>query len=309
MGRKRKFYKGILNHVYQRTVGGVHWFYTIEDCLVFYSIFSVCVKSSNVQVLELCIMHNHVHILIVTDSLQELYAFMDRVTAWFVRAYNRRHGRKGKLLIKSFGSAPKWDRKKQRSAVIYVGNNPVEKGFCRSAEESRWNFLAYAKSDHPFSEPIMSTKSSQNLKVCIKIVDNIIGLNLPLRYSILSYFRKKLNDKEYNQLVDHIIAGYCPFDYDGLISMFKSFDDMILAMHSITGDEFEIKEERDDFSLISFNEMIGYMRDRYSEEFILKMISLPIEDKFQIASELRIHTCASSQQICKFLHIPIEKKG
>lgn len=253
-------------------------------------------------------MHNHFHMLIIADSFEDLSSFMQRLTSWYAISYNSEHGRKGRLFKKNFGSAPKWDGKKQRSAVIYVGNNPVEKGFCRYAEESRWNFLAYAKSDHPFSEPIMSTRSSQNLKLCIKIVDNVIGMNLPLRYSMLSYFRKKLNDKEYNQLADHIIAGYCPFDYENLISMFKSFGDMILAMHSTTGDEFEIKEERDDFSLISFNEMTVYMREHYSEEFISKMISLPFEDKFQIASELRDHTCASSHQICKFLHIPIEKK-
>ena len=118
---------------------------------------------------------------------------MDRVTAWFVRAYNRQHSRTGKLLKKSFGSAPKWDEKKQRSAIIYVGNNPVEKHFCMYAEEYRWNFLAYAKSDHPFSEPIKLTEVSTNLKAYINQVDNLSKLNLPLKYSMLSCFSKRLN--------------------------------------------------------------------------------------------------------------------
>lgn len=308
MGRKRKFYKGALNHVYQRAIDGVQLFYNDEDCLVFYSIFSVCARGDNIKALELCIMHNHVHVLIDTENVHELSLFMDRVSAWFVRAYNCRHGRKGQLLKKSFGSAPKWEDKKKRSTAIYIGNNPVEKRFCRYAEEYRWNFLAYAKSDHPFSDPIKSTKSSQNLKRFIKIVDSLIELNLPLRYSLLHTFRSQLNAKEYEQLVDHAISGYLPFDFDALFSLFKSYDDMILAMHSTTGSEYEIKEDRDDFSLASFMEMMRYMQGHYSDDFVAKMISLPLEDKFKLVSELQAHTSASNHQICKFLHIRLEKK-
>lgn len=307
MGQKRKFFKWTLNHVYQRTVEGVHLFYTQEDCLVFYTIFSVCARSCHLKVLKLCIMHNHIHALIQAENVKELYSFMDRVTAWFVRAYNRQHSRTGKLLKKSFGSAPKWDEKKQRSAIIYVGNNPVEKHFCMYAEEYRWNFLAYAKSDHPFSEPIKLTEVSTNLKAYINQVDNLSKLNLPLKYSMLSCFSKRLNAKEMEQLIDYIIVSYAPFDYDGLTSLFRSYEDMLLAMRSTTGDEFEIKEEKDDFSLSSFQEMMGYMKSNYSIDFINKMIGLPLEDKFKIVIALQANTSASNYQICKFLHIPIKR--
>ena len=308
MKPRRKFYNGVINHVYQRTVGGVHLFYSIDDCLVFLSILSVCARSSKVQILEACLMHNHIHILILVESSDELCSFMQRMTSWFVRLYNREHGRKGHLLKKNFGSAPKWDEKKQRSASIYIGNNPVEKNFCQNAEEYRWNFLAYARSNNPFSDPISAGKSSFSLKKCSKIVDGLISQNLPLRYSIISHFKKKLNAKEFEQLVDHIIVGYYPFDNNRLISLFKSYDDMITAMHSTTGGEYDIKEDRDDFSITSFKAMMKYLRSKYSDDFITKMISLPIEEKFKLASELTYNTCASNHQICKFLHIPMLKK-
>lgn len=307
MKPRRKFYNGVINHVYQRTVDGVHLFYSVDDCLVFFSIMSVCARSSNVQILEACLMHNHIHILIFTESSDELCSYMQRLTSWFVRMYNKEHGRKGHLLKKNYGSAPKWDEKKQRSTAIYIGNNPVEKNFCQYAEEFRWNFLAYATSDNPFSDPIREMNSSSNLKKCIKIVDGIISQNLPLRYSMISYFKRRLNAKEFEQLVDHIIKGYYPFDKNGLGSMFKSYDDMLLAMHATTGGEFDIKEDRDDFSLTSFKAMIGYLQSKYSDDFITKMISLPIEEKFKLASELTANTFASNHQICKFLHIPILK--
>ena len=308
MARKRKVYYRVLNHVYQRTVNGVHLFYSEEDRLVFYSILSVCAKGCNVQIIKVCLMHNHMHLLIEADSLEELSSFMDRATSWFVRTYNIEHGRTGRLLKKNYGSAPKWEEKKQRSAIIYVGNNPVEKGFCPYAENYRWNFLAYAKSTSPFSEPLVIRSASAHLKKALKIVDNIIALNLSLKYSMLRSLKAKLSPKEYEQLIDYIIVGYQLIDYNALISRFKSYDDMIYAMHSTTGDEFDIKEGQDDFSLRSYKEMMEYLHRTHTDEYIRKMISLPLEEKMQLASILRINTTASIHQIAKFLHISITKR-
>ena len=144
MRKRRKFYRGVVNHVYQKSTNGVNMFYEWEDFIVFYSIFSVCAKSADVKVLELCIMYNHFHCLIRTESVHDLSSFMDRFTAWFVMEHNTHVGRKGKLLKKNYGSAPKWDDKAVRNAINYVGNNPIEKKLCKRAEEYRWNFLAYA---------------------------------------------------------------------------------------------------------------------------------------------------------------------
>ena len=305
MKRRRRFYPDVINHVYQRTVGGVHLFYTKEDALVFLSILSVCVRSSDVRVLELCIMHNHIHMLVIATTFKELSSFMDRCTSWFVRVYNIEHGRKGPLLKKNFGSAPKWDGKKQRSAIIYIGNNPVEKNFCEYAEDFRWNFLVYAKSPCPFSEPIVMRKASSVLKSALQAVDNMIEQNVPLKYASLDFYKSRLSAREYEQLVDYIISSYLPFDFEELLSRFKSYEDMMMAMHATTGSEYDLKEVRDDFSSISFSEMMHFVRNNYSDEYIRKMISMSLEEKFALASALKKHTNASSSQIIKFLHIPI----
>ena len=86
MRKRRKFYRGVVNHVYQRTIDGVHLFYTREDCLVFFTILSVCAKSAEVQILELCLMHNHIHMIIKSETVQELSGFMDHFLSWFVHA-------------------------------------------------------------------------------------------------------------------------------------------------------------------------------------------------------------------------------
>lgn len=308
MRKRRKFYRGVVNHVYQRTVDGVHLFYSIEDCLVFFTIFAVCARSAGVQILEICLMHNHVHFLIRTETIQELSAFVDRFTAWFVHEYNTFAGRKGKLFKKNFGSAPKWDEKKLRSAIIYVGNNPVEKNFCKSAIEYRWNFLAYGKSDHPLSPKIIIRQSSPELKKALKEVDLMEKLNLPLKYAQLTRLTKGLSGKEMEQFVDYVISSYLPVDFEELTSHFKSFDCMLDAMDSTTGDDHDIKENRDNFSLDAFNEMCRYMQKSMKSNEIRKITALSDERKMEIYRELQSHTSASAYQICNFLHLPTARK-
>lgn len=303
MRKRRKFYRGVVNHVYQRTIDGVHLFYTKEDCLVFFTILSVCAKNADVQILELCLMHNHFHLLIKTETVQELSRFMDHFSSWFVREYNSCICRSGKLFKKNFGSAPKWDDKRLRSAIIYIGNNPVEKHFCHRAKDYRWNFLAYRNSSNPFSEKIVKSQLSYQMRKSLKIVENMANLNLPLKYTLLNRLTKGLSDNEVEQLTDYIISSYLPIEYEELESHFKSFDAMIAAMESTTGDDYDIKEARDSFSLTSFREMMNHLKKRMPEYKIRGVTILALDEKILLHRELLTHTSATGQQICNFLHI------
>ena len=70
----------------------------------------------------------------------------------------------------------------------------------------------------------------------------MVNLNLPLKYPQIIRITRKLSDKELEQFVDYVIRAYFPFDYAELSSHFKSFDAMLEAMDSTTGDDFDIKE-------------------------------------------------------------------
>lgn len=308
MRKRRRFYRGTMNHVYQRTVDGVQLFYTREDCLVFFTIFAVCAKSAEITISELCLMHNHIHFLAKTSTVQELSAFVDHYSAWYVHEYNTFAGRKGKLFKKNFGSAPKWDEKRLRSVIIYIGNNPVEKHFCKNALQYRWNFLAYRNNDHPFSEKIIKSKASRELNKALKEVDLMVKLNRPIKYAQLIRMTRKLSDKEMEQFIDYVIISFSPFDYDELLSHFKSFDKMLEAMDSTTGDDHDINEPRDGFSLDSFNDMMGHMQKTMKRYEIRKVTTLPFEKKMELFNELSLNTRASDYQICSFLHIPIKRK-
>lgn len=309
MRKRRRFYGGKVNHVYQRTEGWVNIFYCYADYLVYYTIFAVCAKAAKIQVPLLCLMYDHTHFLAIAENIQELSAFVDRSAAWFVKEYNHQIGRKGKLLHKNFGSAPKWSDKDIRSAINYVGNNPVEKGLCVKAEEYRWNFLAYAVSDHPFSEKYVPSKASKHLRNAIKETKEMADQNLPLRYVHLKRMMKKLSPKEMEQFVDQVILMYLPFDYDIAISNFGSYEAMVDAMHNNTGSEHDLKERNDRSSHVIFKDMLAYLGNSMPANDIRRITVMPEDDKVRLAQKLRSVFPISEWQLSKFLHIPPQKGG
>lgn len=309
MRKRRRFYDGKMNHVYQRTEGWVNIFYCNADYLVYYTIFAVCAKAAEIQVLMLCLMYDHTHSLARAENIRELSAFIDRSASWFVKEYNHQVGRKGKLLHKNFGSAPKWSDKDVRSAINYVGNNPVEKGLCSKAEEYRWNFLAYAVSDHPFSDKYVPREASKHLRSAIKEAKEMADQNLPLKYVHLKRMMKKLSRKELEQFIDQVIIMYLPFDFNEAISYFGSYEAMIDAMHHNTGSEHDIKEHNDRASHIVFKDVLAYLGDTTPSNEIRKITVLSESDKCQLARKIRSLFPISEWQICKFLHMSSEKVG
>lgn len=303
MRKRRRFFRGSLNHIYQRTVNGFNLFYSYEDCLVFYTIFSVCVRSSDVVVLELCLMYDHFHSLIQAETVAQVSEFMDRSTSWFAREFNKHTGRKGRLFKKNFGSAPKADSKKIRSCINYIGNNPVEKKLCKRAEQYRWNFLAFCCEANPFSGRISLNKASLWLRKSVREVDAMADQNLPLKYIQLRRIFKKLSSQEKEQIVDYIIARYSPFDYENLLSFYGSYQKMTAAMESNTGGEYDLKEEYDHDSHVAYDEMIDYLKKRMGDRFSSAIISMSEEEKMRLFSELQHSTSATPRQICKFLHV------
>ena len=309
MRRRRRFYNDKVNHVYQRTVGWVNIFYSNADYLVYYTIFAVCAKAAKIQVFMLCLMYDHTHSLVIAENIRELSAFVDRFAAWFVKEYNHQVGRKGKLFHKNFGSAPKWSDKDIRSVINYVGNNPVEKRLCLKAEEYRWNFLAYAVSDHPFSDKYVPREASRHLRRAIKEAKELAEQNLPLKYVHLKRMMKKLSRKEVEQFIDQVIIMYLPFDFNKVMSYFGSYEAMLDAMHNNTGSEHDLKEQNDRTSHMVFQDVLAYLCDSMSVDEVRKITVMSENDKKQLAKKIRSVFPIDEWQISKFLHMSPEKGG
>lgn len=305
--KKRRFIKGEANHIYQRTVSGFNIFYEIEDYLVYYTVFSMMAIKYDVMVYGLCLMIDHVHSLCVFGSRSSFSGFMSNVTSLFVREYNREHGRSGHLFCENFGSAPKPGMKLLRTAISYIYNNPVERLLCRFAQEYRWNFLAYAHSMHPFSDRLILRKASFALRKAIEEVNGSKARGVYMTYSQLKRLFSVLDAREKNQLVDYIIVKYSVIRYDVLTTLcYDGYQNMITAINSNAGTEYEIDEYRWGKSDAAYRELYKFV---HSHGYLSagEVITLCLDEKISLHNSILSSTTASSYQICKFLHLPLLK--
>lgn len=304
--KKRGYKNGVCNHIYQRTINRFNIFYNLSDYLSYYTIFAMMAIKYEVVVFGLCLMIDHIHMLVQTRDRKTLSDFVSIVTSVFVRQYNEDIGRRGPLFEERFGSAPKSDRKRLVSAIIYLSNNPVEKRVCVRAEEYRWNFLAYMSSEFPFSSKVNRKTARNILRKALRVVDWHRSQGKYLSSSLLSDLMSGMTAEEKDQLTDYIIVRYNVIAYENLSRIFGSYGQLLIAVHSTTGSEYELDEYIDRLPDSVYQEMIGYLLDRYGDR-VRKVTQLSSREKFHLAECLRLQTQAPMRQIFKFLHVEAKK--
>ena len=180
--KRRKFYKNTLTHCYQRTKDDGVLFYTYSDHLVYFTHYCTVARKHHVKVFAMCQMPDHVHDSVMTDRKENLERFKCETNTSFSRKHNERFHRKGAVFEGPYGQAPKFEEKKARSNLVYVLNNPVERKLVKEAEKYRWNYLAYAGSDHPFSEKLVIREARWPLQTAVKEVKAQFRAGKPMGY-------------------------------------------------------------------------------------------------------------------------------
>lgn len=303
-GRNRVFKVGALHHIYQRTVGGYLFFYSIRDFLVFFTIFCTVARKYDIVVLGVCLMYDHIHVLVKAPSRKAMSAFVCEYTSRFSRQRNVRYQRKGQYFRHRFGSVPKVNEKKARTAISYLYNNPVEKKLCNRAEDYRWNFLLFAHCRHPFSAPLKISEASRPLRRAIAEVRALRESDLPLNYMVIDRIIKNLTAKEIMQLTDYAVSLYNCISYEDLTSYYDDFQTMLTAINANTGSEYQIKEVVTPDSDGIFTEMQAALLGSGGFKDMRSVLSLPDSEKRRVAWFLAVETGASPFQISKFLQLP-----
>lgn len=303
--KTRRFKAKACNHIYQRTINRFNIFYDMSDYLSYFTIFSMTAIKSEVLVLGLCLMIDHIHMLVSAPDKTTLSRFISSVTSVFVRQYNTDIGRTGPLFEKRFGSAPKAERKKLISAIIYLANNPVEKNICRLAEEYRWNFIAPMASSHPFSDKVVRKNVRYRLRKALKTVDWYREHERYMTSKVIYNMMIGMSRTEKSQLTDYIIMKYNVIAYDILQKIFGSYEQLLTAIHSTTGSEYDLDEHRDKLPDSIYRDFIAYLRTNFSDK-VRKVTICSSAEKLELAHLLRIHTVAPLSQIYKFLHLKEE---
>lgn len=304
MKKRKKYARTVLLHVYQRTVSRGLIFYAVKDFLVFFTIFSLYAERHRIRVLGLCLMFDHIHVLIEADSHAAVSAFIHDYTTVFSRVWNRRFGQSGQL-FERYGLAGKQGDKARRTALAYVYNNPVEARLCKTAERWQWNFLAYARSRNPFSEPVVLRNASTRLRRAIQVVRDERAHRRLLTYGWLDRLFDGLSLTECRQLADQIVSVYSMIDYDRASGHYGSYEEMLLAFRSNTGSEYEIKEDFDRHSGQMYVRMASFIAQEKRFRNIGDLFKLPVEEQIEYANQLLSHCGADPFQVRKFLHFPV----
>lgn len=305
--KRRIFYKGILNHCYQRSFDGGVLFYTFRDHLVFFTQYCVSARKHHIDVLGLCQMPDHLHDSIRAERRIDLERFKRESLTAFSKKWNQACGTNGAVWEASFGSSVKFGDKNARSNLIYVGNNPVERKLVERAEEYRWNYLAYARSDHPFSETLVLRDARWPLQKAVREIKAQRTVDRPLNYAQLQRLFAPLQSKERLQLTDYIIHSYNVIDYPATIRFFGSYENMLSALHATTGSEHDLNEIFVGKSDAHYVRMTATLLRHGPWTDIHQVLSLDTEEKYELFRLLRRETEAPAEQIANFLHLTFRK--
>ena len=127
--------------------------------------------------------------------------------------------------------------------------------------------------------------------------------NAYLDYPVVRKLFDGLDDTEREQLLDFIITLYLPIDKEKLLSYYKSYDDMVLAINSNTGSEYDLDEVYDPESHQCFERMLNVVHHSSFSDNPRSILLAPAAKRWQIAEALMSRTGATLNQVKRFLHL------
>ena len=305
MRYRREFSSKALHHVYVRCADKGVIFYTLEDRIVYYTLAATSSRRWNVRVDSAALMFTHVHEGMEADSEANLTACIRGQNSAYARVFNNRYQRSGQLFDRPVGHSQKNSSKEKRTTTIYIYNNHVEKGLCRKAEDERWSLLAYAITDHPFSEAIDRKGCSHALSKGVRLIDRRVRHNTPLRYADLDRILPFLSKLETEQFVDYVISRFALIDFSKTIKSFGSIEDMMTAVNSTTGSEYDIKE---DFYRQTDTGYVNLVKYASQGGFIRRIFEMSSDEKISRIMEARYIPDVSDAHLRRFFHYDFKVK-
>ena len=300
--------KDIFYHCYQRPKDRGVIFYTVTDHLLYFTIYCTVIKQYHVKPLKLVQMPDHLHHSIMENEYGQLSACLDLVTSLFVREYNSAYHRRGPMFEQRFGRAVKKTDKSIRTNLTYLNNNPVERQLVARAEYYRWNYLAYAVSDHPFSRKIVLRKASMPLRRALKIVEYQHNKGRYLTGKMLrNMFDSLPNDEEREQLTDFIVSTYSVVDHKAASNYFQTYENQLITASANTGSEYDIKENFIGRSDACYTKMTRFLVCAGIVKDIHEVYAMSMEEKWKAYDYLKARMNVPSNQVKAFLHLPIKQ--
>lgn len=294
--KRIKFNPDAMQHIYNRSADCGVIFYSVEDRLVYYTIAATTAKKYGIVVCAASIMFTHIHQSCRAQTYELLSKYLQDLDSIFARAYNYEHGLEGQLFRKHPGKSQKQSWKAIKTNLIYVYNNHVEKKICQRAIQERWAFLAYAFSDHPFSDPVVNP--SKAIRKALSLVDRRIKNSKSIRYLDLKRIFPTLDPIETEQFIDYVISRYALISFNESAKYFKDIESMVIAIDSNEGGEFNIKEDFYNSPDTPFVQLVSFCK----ANGISDALKLSDYQKEKCIRYLQRHMSISNFHLIRFFH-------
>jgi putative transposase len=107
-------------------------------------------QQHGIVILSYCLMDSHPHLVSMSPRGQRAFsAFWQVVNQRYARWYNRRHGRRGQVVMERLSSPQIQDDRHLLNAIRYGDLNPVKAGIARTAKDWKWSSYRH----YAFGEP------------------------------------------------------------------------------------------------------------------------------------------------------------
>ena len=135
----REVLEGVPHHVVLRGNNRRRLFSYPRDYRYFIRLMNQYIPACHIGVNGLCLMPNHVHLILTPFEESALGAFIKRASQRYAQVRNKRFSSSGKLFEQRFYSKPVKSERHLAIATAYVDLNPVRAGIVDDAAAYRWS--------------------------------------------------------------------------------------------------------------------------------------------------------------------------
>ena len=142
---------GLISHITQRSAGREPMFIEDDEYLFMMGLMKEIADSHSLKIFALCLMPNHMHILMSPDE-ENLYDAMRDLFSRYVMWFNQKYERRGHLVGGPYRQAVCLDDSYLLAASLYIHLNPVKANLAESVSDYRWtSSRLYCEPDSPAS--------------------------------------------------------------------------------------------------------------------------------------------------------------
>ncbi len=96
-------------------------------------------EKQKIEIINYCVMNNHVHIIIYTENINELTIFMQKLNTTYAINYNKAENRVGYVFRNRFESKEIYNQDYLTKCIKYVHMNPVKAGITKTEGEYKYS--------------------------------------------------------------------------------------------------------------------------------------------------------------------------